>query len=135
MPEYAELEIGFHRRETAAYTIEWRFTQPGSATEVGAGPRATIAASFDFAVLRTEALNPVRYGQTLTRMVFAQEALRTAFAQARAVAQSSHVPLRIQILVGSSAPELHALHWELLRDPLDDVPLAMDENIPLSRYL
>jgi hypothetical protein len=43
--------------------------------------------------------------------------------------------LRLRLTVGSSAPELHAIRWELLNNPKNNAPLATDEMILFSRYL
>ena len=72
---------------------------------------------------------------SLTQSFFAEPAVQTAFAQARASAQSLGAPLRIRLMIGPSASELQGLHWEMLRDPQDGSPLSTSENLLFSRYL
>jgi len=45
------------------------------------------------------------------------------------------VGLRLRLFIGPSAPELHSLHWETLRDPQDGSPLLTGEQVLFSRYL
>lgn len=62
-------------------------------------------------------LDDAAYGKLLSNSLFGTEAIRTAFEKARAAAQDA--PLRVQLFIGPSAPELHSLRWETLRDPQD----------------
>jgi hypothetical protein len=41
----------------------------------------------------------------------------------------------MRLFVGPSAPELHGLRWETLRDPEDDTYLLLGEQVLFSRYL
>jgi hypothetical protein len=68
-------------------------------------------------------------------MLLAEPALATALAECRAAAQSQGLPLRLRLAIAPDAPELHALRWETLRDPQRDQPLAMSEQIILTRAL
>ncbi len=43
--------------------------------------------------------------------------------------------LRVRVAVDATAVELHALRWELLRDPETDTPLATSERVLLSRFM
>ena len=43
--------------------------------------------------------------------------------------------LRVRLFIGPTAPELHALKWELLLDPGTGKPLATREQFLFSRYL
>ena len=52
---------------------------------------------------------------------------------ARTSAQVLSAPLRLRLMIGPSAPELHTLHWELLCDPQDGSPLSTSENLLFSR--
>jgi hypothetical protein len=68
-------------------------------------------------------------------MSVADPKVRTAFAEACAIADDSSTALRLRLLVGPSAPELHGLFWEALRNPDDGSPLFTGERILVSRYL
>src|SRR5512135_3466717 len=135
MADYADLEIGLHRRDAGTYAIEFRFSQPNSEADVRLGQDQPVQAAFDLGELASLVYDPASYGQNLTRSFFAEPAVQTAFAQARASAQSLSAPLRVRLMIGPSAPELHRLHWELLCDPQDGSPLSTNENLLFSRYL
>ena len=135
MTSYADLELGLHRREGGSYAVEFRFSQPESDADIRLGQGNPVLAQFDFEGLRELSSDPSAYGKTLTRGLFADPAVGAAFAQARSAAQSQDVPLRLRLLIGPSAAELHSLRWETLCDPLEGAPLFTGENILFSRYL
>jgi len=135
MIEYAELEFGVHRYEAESYTVNLRFSLPNSEAEVRLDHDQPEKVAFDLEELNQLAYNPQAYGQRLTQFLFATSNVKTAFAQARASAQSLGAPLRLRLMVSPSAPELHSLRWETLRDPLDGSSLASSENLIFSRYM
>lgn len=132
MDRFADLEIGLHRREVEVYSVEFRFSQPESETDIRLGQGM---ARFDLAALdKLPAASP-QYAQALSEALFADESVRSAFVQALTSAQTLNLPLRLRLLIGPSAPELHSLHWETLRHPQTGSSLCTDENILFSRYL
>ncbi len=135
MTEYADLEIGLHRRSAGAYAIEFRYSQPNSEADVRFDQGQPAEASFDLSELDQLVLDPAAYGRKLTDLLFGETAVDNAFSQARANAQSLEVPLRLRLMIGPSAPELHRLHWETMQDPRDGSPLTTSENLLFSRYL
>ncbi len=90
---------------------------------------------FDWGTLRGLALRHDDYGKVLGENLFASQEVYAAFDKARTVAQSLDAPLRIRLFIAPSAPELHSLRWETLRDPQSGVCLLTDQNILFSRYL
>jgi hypothetical protein len=153
MNEYADLEISLHRHDRGAYldsspstaaedgvvrptyAVEFRYNHPESDTDVRLGQGKLALAQFDFAKLRAQAFDAANYGQTLTACLFSDEGVKTAFAEARATAEGSDLPLRVRLLIGPTAPELHGLRWETLRDPRDGSPIWTGESLLFSRYL
>jgi hypothetical protein len=135
MPEFAELELGLHRRDGEPYLVELRYTQPDSDADVRLGQGQPIQAQFDFSALRAQSTNPAAYGRALGGMLFADRALAQAFAEARASTQTQDLPLRVRLLVGPTASELHTLRWEALCDPATGEPLFTGEHVLFSRYL
>lgn len=133
--EYADLEIGLHRRDARSYAIEFRFTQPNSEADIRLAQSQPAQAAFDLTELGNLAYDPAAYGARLTDCLFADTAVRTAFIQARTSAGSLGAVLRLRLVIGPSAPELHSLHWEVLRDPQDGSPLCTSENVLFSRYM
>ena len=134
MMSYAELEISLHRRGGECYVAEFRFSQPDSDTDIRCDP---VEVRFDFNELRAQSLDANAYGQLLTCSLFSDPASAIALRQAQVASQMQNPPMgmRLRLLIDASASELHALHWETLRNPATDVPLCTDENILFSRYL
>ena len=135
MTEYADLEIGLHRRDAASYTVEFRFSQPNSEADVRLGNGQPAQVEFDLDALNSLAYEPDAYGEKLTQMLFTDASIRTAFAKARTSAETMGAALRLRLMIGNSAPRLHGLHWETLRDTEDGSPLSTNENLLFSRYL
>jgi hypothetical protein len=135
MTTYADLEIGLHHREADRYSVELRFRDPESDGEVRLTARVPPLAQFDFGRLRELHVEEEAYGQLLSQGLFGDPDVAKAFAQARSTAQARNVPLRLRLFVGPSAPELHDLRWEMLRDPGDGSHLLTGEEILFSRYL
>lgn len=124
MTQYADLEIGLHRRDAGhrdnawRYEVEFRFSQPDSdADDRLAQEGDNLTVHFNTEELQALQLDDAAYGKLLSNSLFGTEAIRTAFEKARAAAQDA--PLRVQLFIGPSAPELHSLRWETLRDPQD----------------
>jgi hypothetical protein len=132
MNKYADLEIGLHRREVDTYGVDFRFTQPDSETDVRPGHGN---AQLDIKTLQKFPPGSPEYGQALTNSLFADPEVLSAFTQALASVQTSSATLRLRLLIGPTAPELHSLAWEALRHPQTSAPLCTDENILFSRYL
>jgi hypothetical protein len=135
MTEYADLEISLHRHDPASYALEFRFNLPESDADMRLGFDKPCLAQFDLAALEALAHDPVAYGQALTDAFFADPAFQAAFAKVRATTQALDLSLHLRLLVGPSAPELHALRWETLRDPQDGSALFTGESLLFSRYL
>jgi hypothetical protein len=133
--DFADLEISLHRRNGDKYSVETRFTPPGSSSEIRMGVDAPVEININVEVLRSQAVEYdwIGYGHLLSAALFQPEAVKMAFAQALARAAASS--LRLRLLFGPTAQELHNLHWETLRNPLDDTLLAADQKILFSRYL
>lgn len=135
MSTYADLELSLHHHDASSYAVDFRFSDPESDVDIRPGGDKPVLARFDLEALHRQVHDPEAYGQALTAGLFADPAVQSAIAQARASAQSRGVGLRLRLLVGPSARELHRLHWETLRDPEGGTPLFMGENLLFSRYL
>jgi hypothetical protein len=137
MTDYALLEIGLHGYDADWYRVEPRLWLPGEDAERRPPAAVPILARFDLDRLGREAGYDDAYGPLLTESLFGPPEVATLFAQARALqAADPPVPLRLRLHIGPTAPELHELRWETLRDPEHpDALLALDENVLLSRYL
>ena len=135
MAGYADLEIGLHRRDRKTLTVELRFSHTESAADDRLESGGSLRVGFDLDALQYEWYDADAYGRRLTESLFGAPGVRHGFEMARTLAQSADLPLRIRLLIGASAPELHDVWWETLRDPQDGTPLLMDEGLLFSRYL
>ena len=135
MTNYAHLEVGLHRRDADSYTMELRYTPPEGDVDIRLVHRGLSPLSLDAQQLRSRAADPDAYGLLLTESLFADEEMRAAFAKARTGAEAAGASLRLCLFVGPSAPELHSLRWETLRDPEDESHLLLGEHVLFSRYL
>lgn len=135
MDKFAELEIGVHRREVGSYALEMRFNQPDSEAEVRLGQGESLQTTLNVDALQELVYDPEAYGRRLTQDLFEDSAVKNAFAQALTNAQGLNLPLRLRLMIGASAPELHNLRWETLRNFQDETPLTTSENLLFSRYL
>jgi hypothetical protein len=128
---YADLEIGLHRLQGDQYEVELRFNNPLS--EAATAP-VRGETTFDPQALLELQLRPKEYGVALAGSLFAHKDVAVEYAKVKAAVESSDQFLRVKLFVGPSAPELHALRWELLTDPDSKAPLATSEKIPFSRF-
>jgi hypothetical protein len=133
MRGYAEVEIGLHRSDSDRYAVELRFSRPDSDAILAPVQGFT---TFDFAALRARTADADEYGMELTASLFGATEVRKSFEQFRTIVAASDFSLRIRLFVGPSAPELHSLRWETLRDPQQiSSSLLSNENMLFSRYL
>jgi hypothetical protein len=135
MTAYADLEMGLHRRDTGSYAIELRFSQPDSEADIRLVRGEPAQVQFDMERLRALALDDAAYGQLLSQSLFGDPDVQSAFAQTRSTAQALDAFLRLRLFIGPSAPELHSLRWETLRDPQNDSAFLTSERLLFSRYL
>ena len=135
MNDPADLELSLRRRDAVRYTVDLVFSQPGSEADVRPLGQQSVCVTFEMDRLREMAFDPVGYGRALTEMLLGDPTLATAFAQCRTAAQNHRMSLRLRLAIASDAPELHAIRWETLRDPQTDQPLALSEQILLTRAL
>jgi len=132
MEDFIDFEMGFFRQDQFSYHVELRYDDPLDTTqsllEIG---RFT----YDAQELKSYLLDPEKYGQVLTDRVFQDENIRRDFDTACRIAGERRVPLRLRLFIHRTAPELHELHWETLRNPQDNAWLLADENVFFSRFL
>ncbi|MCX6613949.1 MAG: hypothetical protein NTW74_24280, partial [Acidobacteria bacterium] len=127
---YGEIEIGFHRVRPEAYEVELRVHDPDPKNQAMHSP-ARGQAAIDIAALADLETAPQEYGQLLASYVFANQQILLQFAKSQAAFKSG---FRLRIQIAESAPELHSLRWELLRDPATGLSLGTSERILFSRF-
>jgi hypothetical protein len=125
-----EIEIGFQRIRPEAYEVELRFSDPDPANQALHAP-ARGQAAIQLAALADLESNPEQYGRLLSEAVFASQSILLQYTRSQAVFSSG---FRLRILIAESAPELHNLRWELLRDPISGLSLGTSERILFSRF-
>jgi hypothetical protein len=131
-PGVVEMEVALHRRDSLSWAVEVRVNDYSS-DEV-----TTQEGQVDIELPQLELLDGDLdgYARYLSEALWADDAVRTGFANARRAAADARGELRIRLRIGSSAPDLHGVRWELLRDPDHmDANLATQENVVFSRYL
>jgi hypothetical protein len=123
--DYADLEIRIMKKDGSGYPVEITFNGDLEF------PRGVL--SSDLPMLTAGSASG-QDGQTVFQWLFADDALKTAWANARGQRPQRRIRLRID----EGAPELHQIPWELLREtgeggvPLD---VAALEATPFSRYI
>lgn len=132
MTDYADLEIGLHRRDPPTWRVEIRYSQADSDADIN--PDHALTVEIDPDAQRELIDDEVAYGRALGAALLGGE-VGNVYRQAIAAAQSQGVTLRARLFVGPSAGVLHGLRWETMLDPRDGSPLLTDENIVFSRYL
>lgn len=130
----SELELRIEWLDPGKYFVTGRYIDPERDSDTDLIDPTRIA--IDLPHLQGLALDSGAYGSALTDMVFgsAGNPIFDAFVRARAVA-AAHDGLRIRLHVQSNAPELHAVRWELLREPGRTTPLLSDQRVWFSRFL
>jgi hypothetical protein len=134
MTDYADLEIGLHRRDGATWRVELRYSQPRADADTRLDVEGPLVAALDPDDLLELEADEEAYGRALGAALLTGP-VGEAYRLASATAHSQGATLRVRLLVGPSATALHAVRWETMRDPRDGSPLLTDENIVFSRYL
>jgi hypothetical protein len=130
MKRAADLEIAVHRRDGQTYTVEMRLLPPGADEEVRPNSGAM---ELDLDALRGT-VDDKDYGARLGGALLKDDNIKEAFDSARKVADDNDVELRVRLMVGSTAPELHALRWEAARDD-KGTTLFTGARLLFSRYV
>ena len=130
-PKYLELEIGVYR-VGEAYQGELRFVDATSEAEL---PAVRGPVELDRDALTELHLDPAAYGEALTRALFADAELGTFYDRVQTASQTADLDLRLRLRVGRNAPELHALRWELLRDPRSGAVFSTSQRTLFSRFM
>jgi hypothetical protein len=131
MASVLDLEVGIHRWDAGHYTVDLRLARPNSDED----ERVEGLMAFDMEHLLPDELDLEAYGRALGAHLLADPAVRAKFCEAVRASRGGDTGLRLRLLVGASAPELHRVRWEALRDPENDLPLAFTDGIFFSRYL
>src|SRR4249920_3334040 len=99
--EYADLEIGLHRRDAITWTVELRFSLPNTDAETRLDIDGPLLAAIDPQVL-DGIIDDEEYGLKLGSGLF-DHGVGVAFDKAVDVSQSHGRRLRVRLVIGSSA--------------------------------
>lgn len=137
MNKYADLEIALSP-EGEKYRVEMQLSLPGS--DAPSGLTKAALAQFDTDALNDLEGQPKEYGKVLSRSLFTVEEAKEAgafFQTARDVAAATGATLRVRLKIPPTAPALHPVRWETLRDPRPETEafLFTDGRTPFSRFL
>ena len=135
LSRYADLEVVFRRRDERSYGLSFRYSSPNDEAVHPARSEPVIA--LDFSALSGD--DPQAYSDTLSRAFFTPE-VKAEFRTFRDITERSGLSLRVRLSIDLTVPELHAVHWETLRDPdlpadQGNAPLFMGEQTVVSRFL
>jgi hypothetical protein len=122
---YADVEIRILDKQDAGYPVEMTLNNEQEF------PRGYLEPDF---LPWVASASPADDGERLFEWLFDDDRLKTAWAEVRGRQPQRRVRLRID----ATAPELHAIPWELLREPGDggaSLTMAAAEATPFSRYL
>ncbi len=134
MPTDADLEIGLRwDRNSQALYANLRFDITGENIDNWAQPEKPIA--LDLEKLRLLRADEVAYGEELTRRVLRPDDVGKFYGEAlAATAGNEEITVHVRLHINAPA-RFHAVRWELLRDPRNGAPIAMQSDVLLSRYL
>jgi hypothetical protein len=135
MSQYADLEIVFRKRDERSYALSFRYSCPDDEVDHPALLEPVI--TLDKLDLRGD--DAGAYSDALSAAFFTPE-VRTEFGRFRDITQQKSCILRVRLSIDASAPELHAVRWETLRDPFlpadqKGAHLFTGEQIIVSRFL
>lgn len=125
----ADIELSITAGRDGLLTAGLRLELPTRRVDLATG----IPITLNLVALRALELMPDAYGAALSAMLFTTD-LREAWRQARGFAEGAGSALRVRLCLEGN-DDLHAMRWELLRDPRDDLLLAHSERIRFSRFL
>ena len=135
--EFCLLDLTLEWRDEQRYYLSGRFLDSKTDTENVLLEPVEVAidtARLDKLVVEDD---PDAYGEALTRMVLDESAgaVHLAYERARSAAVNRD-GLRVRLNVLTSAPELHRVKWETLRDPADHSRrLLTQDGVWFSRFL
>lgn len=122
-PAFADVELRISKQEPLGYrvalTVNWQQEFAGVIADPG--------------TLRLDPDRPDELPVQLFRALFADPSLAGAWQKV----QGAYPQRRIRVRIDEDVPELHALPWELMREPQAPVAcdLAASVQTPMSRYV
>ena len=125
----ADIELYIRRLADASLVAELYANLPD-----GRAPLGSATINIDSTWLLSLSTDLDVYGKSLTSMAI-PAALHPAWQRARGFAEATGQGLHLRVVIGDPSDALHALRWELLRDPLTSAALAQREGGSLARLV
>jgi hypothetical protein len=130
IPEAQQREVlSPEKLRSVDYSVDFRYSwgDPERRADVRLGARQQVSITLDLPTLSETIKNRefADYSEALTKAFFADQTLLVAFGQACTDAGQEGGLLRLRLSIDASAMELHALRWELLKDPLSGLSLRV----------
>lgn len=123
------------RKVADGYEVTAYFTPCDSDVTEDLIPSGALIVDINFGSLIECYISPERYSRILSTMLFTNSMVREAMIHGRAHARGARVPLRFRLRLEGNDPDLHAVRWELLRDPTTSRYLCQHPQFLFSRYL
>lgn len=130
---FVNLELCIRAGEGTACSASLTLNDPSTAAPAKLVSGASIR--LDSELLHRAEPDTNEYGSLLAEMVFAHQEMREQWAKAVGYAQKDGSSLRLCLTLDACPDYVHAVRWELLREPLDQTALAINERVWLSRYV
>ena len=128
---YADLELAFRWvAEQGGLDVGLRFVLSDEAVDNWI--HLTEVLKIDLKELARRSNDADAYAEALTQMVFSRPDIADFYNGSYGRAAERPVHLRLNL---DTPPAFHEVHWELLRDPTSEHPLATTDRILFSRYL
>lgn len=130
----ADLEVRLSRGDRD-YVIELRLTPPDAEAEIRLLRGGARPIALDLESLRALSDDDEAYSDALAKAIFQDPVIWQAFTKALAATEALDTTLRVRLAIQPDARDLHAVHWERLRNPETKSLLFMGDGILFSRYL
>ena len=76
------------------------------------------------------------YSKFLSDQLFVIQVLRDKFVELATLAEERDDPLHVRLMLDRLAPaQYHTVRWELLRDPRDNLPIALKSSMTFTRFV
>jgi len=126
------LEIHLYGVPAGSYEVELRFNDLASQ---GQNEPVRGSAAISPEELARYQNQPQAYGDKLSSGLFQDREVLSTFSSAKAAIEARGGCLRVSIVIEPGVPELQALAWELLTDPLTKACISYNQGTPFSRFL
>lgn len=134
-PPAATLVIWLRQQTDGTHEVLVTFRLSDSAIDEHPLEDNSPTVALDPLFLLPHSLDIEAYGDALRNTLFADPDFALALVRAQERARGAGVPLRLRLQLDGDDPALHAVRWELLRDPQSNQFLCLSDRLRLARYV